>query len=125
MNQNYEAMRCRKCKRDLPLTEFKVRSKEDGTFETCCKKCHAQYCYTRRLMAKYGLTPNEYYEMLNTQHGKCAICEKPITERKFTVDHDHKTGKVRGLLCFHCNTALGYLGDEVIILKRAIEYLTR
>ena len=53
--------------------------------------------------------------------GKCNICSKP--EDTLCVDHCHKTGKIRGLLCFDCNTGLGKLGDDVQSIQRAIDYL--
>jgi len=69
---------------------------------------------TNRL-AKYGLTPIAYLNMLKAQDNKCALCEKQETRkngllpRPLSVDHDHVTGEVRALLCASCNTALGYL----------------
>ncbi|RPJ39998.1 MAG: hypothetical protein EHM35_00780 [Planctomycetaceae bacterium] len=60
------------------------------------------------LMQRYGLTPKQYAEMLLAQNGVCAICGKPPSEDKsLAVDHDHKTGQVRALLCHVCNRQLG------------------
>ncbi len=78
----------------------------------------------------YGLSDEEYTSMLDTQHGKCAICKKePIGRidktRKLHVDHCHTTGKVRGLLCLHCNRGLGGFLDSVPSLQTAIKYLER
>lgn len=60
------------------------------------------------------------------QGGVCAICHRPPTDRKrrLHVDHDHKTGRIRGLLCLHCNVMLGKARDSVPILENAIRYLT-
>jgi len=78
-------------------------------------------------LRKYGLTENDYENMLSRQGYLCAIClrEEPNMHQyqRLAVDHDHKTGKVRGLLCSQCNTAIGKLQHSPRILKRAIMYL--
>jgi hypothetical protein len=66
--------------------------------------------------------------MFEEQKGLCAICQKPpsgntAVNGRMCVDHDHKTGKVRKLLCFNCNTAIGKLNDDPELFKRAINYL--
>jgi hypothetical protein len=72
----------------------------------------------------YDITPQQYAELLSQQNGVCAICENLCrTKRKLAVDHDRRTGKVRGLLCFDCNTALGKLDHDIEILMNAIAYL--
>jgi len=80
-----------------------------------CRECRA--ASDRRY--KYGLTPEDYTGLWSRQRGKCALCYAPATD----VDHDHATGKVRGLLCHSCNTALGQFGDTIAGLGRAIGYL--
>jgi hypothetical protein len=72
-----------------------------------------------------------YDEMLQKQGGVCALCRRPEsklrkdgTPMNLSVDHCHKTGKIRGLLCYRCNVALGFLEDDVETLGRAIKYLT-
>lgn len=72
------------------------------------------------LWTTYGLTEKEYNDLLDRQGHKCALCRK---EKRLQVDHCHKTGKVRGLLCSSCNTGIGRLGDDVDGLKAAIAYL--
>jgi len=78
-----------------------------------------------RILAQYGLTEEGFDELLKSQNGVCAICGKSRSEMKsnLVVDHDHKTGKVRGLLCVQCNTSLGNLKDNTDLLKKAAEYL--
>ena len=71
--------------------------------------------------AWHGLIPQEYYRMLDEQHGACWICKR--IDRKLRVDHDHQTGKVRGLLCSSCNTGLGMFADSTILLSNALAYL--
>jgi hypothetical protein len=73
-------------------------------------------------LRKYGVTLEEVLALLAKQDGKCAICGKPILAR-YHVDHDHGTGKVRGLLCFSCNGGLGSFSDNVDRLRSAIAYL--
>jgi ribosomal protein S8 len=65
--------------------------------------------------------------MLEQQNHSCYICKEPetVTSRILSVDHDHETNKVRGLLCTNCNTALGKFKDNISFLKRAVEYLQR
>jgi hypothetical protein len=75
-----------------------------------------------RLKSRYGITPEDYDQMLKEQNGVCAIC-KVRKKEKLHIDHDHKTGRVRGLLCGACNRALGLLKDNTDFLNKAIEYL--
>lgn len=86
-------------------------------------------------LKKYGMTPDDYYQMLEEQGGRCAICkvEECKTGTRFSVDHDHgcctkpKTcGSCnRGLLCRTCNVGIGNLQDSIEILKNAINYLEK
>lgn len=77
-----------------------------------------------RIKHKYDLTPNEHEQMYIAQRGCCAICDIPTAYHKMRTDHDHKTGKVRGLLCAHCNTWVAAVDDEDF-MKVAIEYVKR
>lgn len=74
---------------------------------------------------RYGITPCAYARMRIEQGDVCRLCDKPesVKGRTLAVDHDHESGKVRGLLCGRCNTALGALGDSVAGLERALAYL--
>ena len=79
-----------------------------------------------RMMRKYGITIEVYDRMLSLQGGKCAICGRSTPTRgdgMLQVDHDHKTGEVRGLLCSPCNTVLGYIRDNPDALRAAVAYL--
>jgi hypothetical protein len=71
-------------------------------------------------VAKYGLSAAEVEAMREAQGGVCAICR---TAPAVHVDHDHATGKVRGMLCFNCNAALGHFRDDPILFRRAVRYL--
>ncbi len=86
--------------------------------------------YEGRLKSKYGLTLEEYDQMLIAQNGVCAICRGPeVAEdkngfvKRLSVDHNHKTGKVRGLLCWKCNTMIGFAKDNPDVLAEATAYL--
>jgi len=70
---------------------------------------------------KYKLTNENYNLLVNNQKGKCAIC---FIETKLVVDHNHETGKVRGLLCGHCNKALGFIREDIKLLENIKNYLS-
>jgi hypothetical protein len=82
---------------------------------------------------KYGITIKQYNEMVEQQSGKCVICKKipdyinrnGIKSSKLLVDHDKSTKRVRGLLCFHCNTGIGQLCHSIDLLEAAIKYLRK
>ena len=86
-----------------------------------------------RLKRTYGITIDQYALMLAAQEYKCAICgidaetykKHKIIQRRFVVDHDHDTGKIRGLLCHGCNSGIGYLKESIKSLESAICYLKR
>jgi len=76
-------------------------------------------------LKKYGLTVKDYTKMFRQQGKGCAICGKPPKKRRLAVDHSHKTGKVRGLLCYHCNRGLGWFYDNEEYLTKAAAYIFR
>ena len=73
------------------------------------------------LLRTYGITLGEKEAMVKRQAGRCAICGRKA--KTLCVDHDHDTGFVRGLLCFRCNQALGFFGDSIQSLQRAVDYM--
>lgn len=75
----------------------------------------------RHIQDTYGLSPDEYQRLIVEQGGRCSICGD--TMRKIHVDHDHDTGRVRGLLCPSCNTGLGHFNDSLEMLSKAFNYL--
>ena len=81
----------------------------------------------RKLKSSYGITIEEFENMLNLQSDRCAICsiefDYSSQSKGPNVDHDHKTGEVRMILCRFCNNLLGYADDEVEILEQVIKYL--
>lgn len=76
---------------------------------------------------QYGITLDEYNQMLENQDYKCAICgnEDEVEGRRLAIDHCHTEGKVRGLLCGKCNRGLGLFYDNATLLKNAISYLDK
>ena len=86
--------------------------------------------YEGKLKKQFGMTLEAYDQMLAAQNGVCAICRKPETAKdgyggvkRLSVDHNHETGKVRGLLCGRCNTGLGFFKDNPDVLAEATAYL--
>lgn len=87
----------------------------------------------KELLCYYGITLEQYNKMLEDQNGLCAICGKPESKKSrysektcmLHVDHNHKNGKVRQLLCSLCNAALGSFDDDVNLLQTAIDYLNK
>jgi hypothetical protein len=81
----------------------------------------------------FGINIEQYQKMFDEQNGCCAVCGETETEihprsgrlRRLAVDHCHKTGKVRGLLCNNCNRAIGLLKDDPTVLRSAINYLEK
>lgn len=83
-----------------------------------------------KILKQYGITIADYEKMLLEQNNRCAICKtdspaSPDLKTSFHVDHCHRTGVVRGLLCFRCNSAIGKLGDDPDLLETAAAYLRR
>ena len=129
--------KCSKCKEILDDSMFYKNHRN-------CKKCHKQNV-TRwqsnnkakilldgrnyNIKKRYGITQLQYNNILNEQSGKCAICGTSEIRRAkakyFNVDHNHKTGKIRGLLCHDCNVLLGKLNDDIEMCKKVIEYLSK
>lgn len=118
--EELEYQTCTACRASLPHTEFH-RTGRGGRLKKC-RVCRAaarkvwreshkdkQVQYRRRFnLASYGITEAEYDVMLNAQGGGCAICRKPCRSgRQLAVDHDHRSGRVRALLCVVCNQSLG------------------
>jgi len=89
-----------------------------------CKACSSMAAHARRLVDNYGISPTEYKRIFDRQGRRCAICRNKPRTIRFAVDHDHKTGEVRGILCKRCNhDLLGGGHDDVEVLFRAVEYL--
>lgn len=97
-------------------------SPNTGTVSKRCRMCQR----LRNIQNLYGLNEAGFFRMLKDQNDSCAICKRPFGDTRATgphVDHNHETGKVRGILCSPCNTALGSFKDDPEILRAAIRYL--
>ena len=132
---------CSGCGKVKHRSEFNTRKKGGTVLESRCKKCRkARYKVlaesrrrrpgqpekTREYFYRYnyGISIADYEEMLTDQSGRCAICGVlPLPDRNLHVDHDHATGRVRGLLCRRCNTSLGQFDEDEQRLRRAAQYL--
>lgn len=91
--------------------------------ESRYRKKHPEAARRKYIQWRYGITERQYQDLFNAQNGKCAICRCPYAV--LCIDHDHATGKVRGLLCKSCNFLLGMAKDLPSLLRRAAEYLTQ
>ncbi len=137
---------CTKCGKSKPLTEFYVQRLITGhrRRRRYCTDCHsmktaewkkknparsAAMNRKSHLVRTFGLSPEQYQEMLDAQGGVCAICRKPEkikrrgTPQSLSVDHDHDAGGVRLLLCHDCNSLLGLACDSPSLLRAAADYL--
>lgn len=110
--------RCIVCKNLNQVKRNKARKEKDPEAHKRKMKCNS-------LKKHYGITLEDYEELLDEQDNRCTICDIHEDEltKSLVVDHDHKTGKVRGLLCLKCNTILGQADDNIGILMNAIKYL--
>lgn len=144
--------RCTKCRKQKPLIAFyRDKSKGPNARMARCISCHngigheryrsnIDKCKARdkayrernkvhhagiRMEKVYGITRADYDALLKKQKGRCAICRQFETRRALDIDHCHKKGKVRGLLCISCNHLLGNARDSIKTLQMAILYLRR
>jgi hypothetical protein len=143
MNNEFKA--CILCNINKPLSEFHKNRNKDGRFNVC-KKCayirnnhirkdptHKErfkaYRRSNALVNRYGITLEQYFSISNKQNGKCLICNTipdPNAEHKqrsLNVDHCHKTGKIRGLLCHLCNRGIGLFKERIDLIEKALHYL--
>ena len=124
---------CSVCRVLKEYSEFGKQAGCRNGLKPACRACCAKrdkanqkkHAYSYRAMIKklYGITYKQYKSMLENQDYKCAICGNKQRNKRLSVDHCHKTGNVRGLLCGHCNSVLGNARDDIVILKRSIRYL--
>jgi hypothetical protein len=122
---------CTLCKQDLPSTNFYRQGKYLASRCKDCVSSHRKANYNselenaRQRKKNYGVSAEQYDEMLKRQNYSCKLCNKTVEDNKqrLAVDHCHDTGKVRGLLCSTCNLGLGYFLDDASLLSKAIRYL--
>lgn len=126
-------MRCRRCGQEKPREDL-PRNRNTPTGRHCyCKPCHNAQVRSSvqknhggyrhyRLKNRYGVSAADVDRMIAEQGGICPICRK---RPALHVDHDHKTGKVRAIVCEMCNGGPGQFKDDPEIIRRAIEYIRR
>jgi hypothetical protein len=127
---------CNKCKEKKILTDFGKNWKHTDGYHNTCKKCTNEFMRKDRIRRPdayrnsdykkmYGITLDQYKEMVDKQNGVCAICGCTETRKlKYLhIDHNHSTGKVRGLLCVNCNIGIGNFKENINFMKSAIKYL--
>jgi hypothetical protein len=140
----YTEKACKKCGEIKQLVQFpKKKDAADGHLHncrTCDGERKSKYTWSREqwweweIKRHYGITKDEYNSILESQHCSCAICQIHLDDyagihgngkkvERFSVDHCHTTGKVRGLLCFRCNLAIGYAQDNPDIMEKAAQYI--
>ncbi|MEU9109534.1 endonuclease VII domain-containing protein [Streptomyces xanthophaeus] len=111
---------CRRCGEVKPHSAWDRNKTASDGLSTRCKTCRAAEGRAGHLKRSHGMTEAQRDEMIAAQGGLCLICLKAPAVH---VDHCHATGKVRGVLCFNCNSAIGKLGEDPDTLRRAISYL--
>lgn len=131
--------KCSKCAETKVLALFNPHPHATNRRRPECAECTKKYHRAHRskkpqgwdrkyaLKKFFGLTLDQYAAMVVAQSGKCAICGTTKSDRiskYLCVDHNHETGKVRGLLCHNCNRGIGFLKDNVKLLAAALQYLT-
>ncbi len=131
-----DTRRCMDCDVIKPADDFYKH--KSGAIRHECKSCMNTKARARhkrnakdpeyrrdKYLKRYGITHDDYKKMLAAQGGVCAICKGEETKRwtHFSVDHNHETGEVRGLLCHTCNTGLGQFQDSPEMLAEAANYL--
>lgn len=145
--------KCHYCQQEKPVSEFSQQKRNKDGLGTRCRACCnavAKVYYQKNkesitakmkaynglpgkkdidLRHRHGISLNDYKALLESQGGTCAICGGSAYGaehyKHFAVDHDHTTGKIRGLLCNGCNIGLGKFKDNIVLLHNAIAYLER
>jgi hypothetical protein len=133
--------KCTKCGVEKPLEDFHKRPETRDGRRTDCKECNQKMKADKwaalpeevrkernvktRLRYQYGMTPEQYSEKVDEQNNKCFICDQEggYNGKPLYVDHCHKKGSVRKLLCQHCNSGLGMFRDNPELLLKAADYL--
>lgn len=146
INEDLPLKVCKQCGTeaysDSDLELFKKDKSKTHGRRNICKSCdnkrtsvayyknkekHKEYGRKKHLKSKYGLTVECYDKMLKSQDNQCEICKIHVSElaKPLYIDHCHSTGKVRGLLCQHCNSGLGHFRDNIDSLLKASQYLVK
>jgi len=130
---------CTRCLETKPIDSFYlVKHQANGRFyrQAQCRACddsrrkrendcNRERNKWRAILKKYGITKDQWEDRFSQQGSRCAVCPaiEPGWERGWVVDHDHKTGRIRGLLCVNCNLLVGHAKDNPSTLRNAAKYL--
>lgn len=126
---------CKECKKELYKGEQKdhrrayaKRYREEHreklrAQDAAYNRSHKEQMRAWRLRRRYGISLGTYEEMFEAQSGLCKVCGKKSHGKRLAVDHDHKTGEIRALLCHSCNTAVGYMEDDSELLRALADYI--
>lgn len=145
MNKETQIKICARCKQKKSINDFDKNKRASDGLTHNCKKCVLLFSQSPNsrarqkrnreknkekskiylLKRKFNIRIEDYLNLLELQGGVCMLCAKLNTNGKMlAVDHNHKTGKIRGLLCSKCNVGLGQFNDDINVLTRAIQYLS-
>lgn len=125
---------CIRCVQTKDLSSYWKNNRRKDGLSTVCKICTSKRRNTevrksKYVQERYGINLDQFKALLASQNGTCAICAKEETiadyrgVRALSIDHDHVSNKVRGILCMKCNRALGGFCDSIELLERAVAYL--
>ncbi len=126
---------CSSCERQLPPGSFNKDEKNRDGLHSYCRECRGaakksayqanpQAHAIRHVTRTYGIKPEQFAAMVKAQGNACAICSNDMGKGKGRhVDHCHTTGRVRALLCSHCNVAIGYARDDPALLRAMADYV--
>lgn len=144
--------KCSQCKITKSFKDFHKNNRKQDKLRSECRDCRNEYrrnfrqinkeqfleyehteefknkSFSQKLKREYGITVEFFNQMNLKQNGVCKVCEKPErhkTKKKLSVDHCHKTGIVRGLLCHRCNVVLGLINEDLNVLDKINSYLKK
>lgn len=118
--------RCIRCRQVRGLDEFENDASQPSGKGYRCRGCSSRHQQDRNDRSRYGLSSKQIQTWSESLGHRCQICGKPQkNNRRLCVDHDHKTGRVRGLLCDRCNRVLGWVEEDPALLRDLIRYLKR
>lgn len=132
-NSNLNKVRykiCLNCKENKPKTSiffYRRKNSPDG-FDSWCKECKRRWDKKYHILKTYKINNEEFKQLLDIQNNSCPICRKSLDLKKLNmthIDHCHKSGKIRGLLCHYCNNILNFSKENPFILIKAIKYLKK
>jgi hypothetical protein len=108
-------IKCNLCNKWLPVDCYYADKHRSSGYQSRCKQCQMNVNSKKTRFAKYGITEEEYNRKLEEQDGLCFACQKNNAN---CIDHCHDTGQIRYILCNGCNTALGYMKEDPVAIKR-------